>query len=662
MAGSESKNVAVSAPWELGAEVDEVKVARLAEETKMSAGLCKLLVRRGIESAAAAKAYLKPAMAGLHDPFLMKDMDKMIDALMDVYKTPGRKIGIHGDYDADGLTSTSLLTLVLSDLGFAPVPFVPDRVKDGYGVSVQALRDFKKQGIETVLTCDTGVSAYEEIRQGVEDLGLRILISDHHTTPDLLPPTDVIVNPQRKDCAYPFKGLCGVGVAYKILQGLCQRLGIDEQVMLHKHLDLVAIGTICDVMPLADENRIFVRWGIRQAKSSFNPGLRALFERIGLTAEKLDERAISWKVGPRLNAAGRIDKSEKGLQLLTCKTAAEAQVLANELESINNKRKEMTRRVEEEALAQAKELLAKEPSLAALALFAKPEAEAWHPGLMGLVAPRVMQKTGRPVFAFAWDAHSQGWKGSGRTPANGHVNLHAALKEVHAQGLVNKYGGHAEAAGVTILGEDEANKTNFAKALDAAIKGQKHTLTFIDPAGQPEEQVWSREKPTKAEQEMNLAEVDLDLAKLLKYFGPFGQGNQPLVFWGKNCEVVSSKLFGKKEGVAHGGVGGNTETQENMHIRMNIKQGENTIQAIGWGLAESLKDIHEAPKPAIAQLMFQVAEDTFRNQKEVRLTIEDAKLGIVREIAPEKVQESGQKSLGQGQGALKGQAAKKRGR
>lgn len=580
--------------WLTPSRIDQVAVADLQKQTRLPLIISRLLVQRGILDIEEARSFLQPRLDHLHDPFLMKGVDELVDRLL-AAKERGDRIGVHGDYDVDGVTSTTLYTQVLRRLGFDVVPFVPHRMIDGFGVSVRALEQFQRDGVRVVLTCDTGFAAVEEVRHGVDKLGLEVLITDHHMPPEVLPKADALVNPHQKGCGYPFKDLCGVGVAFKVLQALIQRMGLDQEELLWPYLDLVALGTVCDVVPLRGENRALVKWGIRVARESQNLGLRTLFEVASIPLGKVDERTFGWLIGPRLNAAGRIDDAAKSLQLLLATEEDEARELAEEIDRLNARRRQQT----QDILDSAYRLIADGPdldSLYGIVLFdhGDPSCE-WHHGVLGIVASRIVETYGRAAFLFAKDEKSGKWKGSGRAPAKIEtVNLYEAL--VACEAHLSKYGGHAAAAGATLSATNPSELGRFAAAFNEAMRAQIS----------PEDRV-----PTlHADLEVHLEDLTADLWAMLRRFAPFGHGNEPVHMIARDVEIVGAQATG----------------QQKTHLKLLVRQGNTELEALGWGFIDQHPEVLELGQGARADLFFRLDENVYRGRSRLQLILQDLRI------------------------------------
>lgn len=582
--------------WVLLESADPEAARALQAETRLPALICRLLAQRGIVDIEAARAFLAPKLEHLHDPFAMKGLRDVVGRLVEA-RDRGERIGIHGDYDVDGVTSTTLYTRVLRDLGFDVVPFVPHRMIDGYGVSMRALEAFREQGVTVVLTCDTGFSAVDEVRHAIDALGLHVLITDHHTPPEILPKAHALVNPHQKGCDYPFKELSGVGVAFKVLQGLVRVLGLSERDVLYPYLDLVALGTVCDVVPLIGENRVFVKWGLRVVQETRVLGLRTLLDVVSIPLGQVDERTFGWIVGPRLNAAGRIDDAAKALELMICEDEERARVLAKEIDALNSARRMQTQQILESAIR----LISEGPPLDELwgiVLFDDGTLECeWHHGVIGIVASKLVERYGRAAFLFGRDEKSGKWKGSGRAPSRiSTVNLYDALSACDEHLL--KFGGHAAAAGATLKAQSKADLEAFAVAFNEAMKTQMR----------PEDRV-----PTLyADLEVCLEDLTLDLWELLKRFAPFGHHNEPIHMVARNVEVVHAQAW-KKDGGA-------------THLKLRLRQGNAEMDALGWGFGDMYPDTLRLGRGGRIDVFFQLRENVFRGTLQLQLIMNDLKI------------------------------------
>src|SRR5439155_103356 len=386
-------------------------------------------------SADVAKPFLRPDLERLSDPDCWANMDVALELLARAVREK-RTILVHGDYDVDGQCASAMLTRILRSAGATVHPFVPNRIRDGYDFGPAGLAEARRVGASLIVTCDCGITAVDAVR-AARDVGIDVIVTDHHLPGAELPPANAVLDPRRPDCTSEEKNLCGTGVAFKLAQALVTTLGLSPNLPLH-FLDYVALATVADVVPLTGENRILVRHGLKMLADSRWVGLRALVETAGLGCKPLRAGHVGFIVAPRLNAAGRIADAKDGLRLLLTEDPAEAAALARELETLNARRQELDQKILDEAIELADKTLREEDRALVLA------ADAWHPGVIGIVASRLVERYGRPTFLIAWDGDVG--RGSGRSIAG--FDLHEALHRTAPH--LEKYGGHTMAAGLTI--------------------------------------------------------------------------------------------------------------------------------------------------------------------------------------------------------------------
>ena len=422
--------------WSVAPAPDPRSVSALAATLKVPPALAALLVQRGAGEEGVARAFLRPDIDALADPMTLAGMADAVEVIAGVVRAKGR-ILVHGDYDVDGQCATALLTRVLREAGADVHPFVPHRIRDGYDFSMAGVAKAKEVGADLVITCDCGITAVEAVR-AAKALGMRVVVTDHHLPPEILPPADAIVDPQRLDDSSDLKVLCGTGVAFKLAQALAPALGLPATLPLH-FLDHVALATVADLVPLVGENRILVRHGLKLLAQTRWPGLRALVEVSDVDPAKLRASHLGYMIGPRLNAIGRLGDAFDGVRLLLTDDPAEAASLARELDQINERRQTLDQKTLDEALKQLDADC--DPDRDAALVLA---AEGWHPGVVGIVASRVVERYGRPAFLLALDGDKG--KGSGRSISG--FDLHSALHE--CSDLLEKWGGHKMAAGLTL--------------------------------------------------------------------------------------------------------------------------------------------------------------------------------------------------------------------
>lgn len=481
------------ARWTAPRPVDVALAQRLSEELHLPPLVASLLVARGLAAVEDARNYLRPRMEQLHPPMAMRGMAEAVERLSTAIRS-GETVLVHGDYDVDGMCSTTLLVRTLRHLGANAVPFAPHRINDGYDLGEAGVRAAVAAGATVLVTCDCGTTAHDP----VADLcrrGIDVIITDHHL-PSRPPPECVaVLNPRVPGCDYPDKDLCAAAVAFKLSLALLVHHGAGPNVALNM-LDLVALATIADVAPLRGENRILVRYGLRLMAETKNIGLRALINASGLEGRELTAGRIGFILAPRLNAVGRIGDAKRGLELLLATDESEANAIARDLEEINRTRQAIDR----ETLDAARKLAATRDldSVAGLVL----AAEGWHAGVIGIVASRLVEDLYRPIVLVAVDGGIG--KGSGRSiPA---FDLHGGLSA--CADLLIRYGGHRAAAGLTV---DAARIPELAARFDA-IARERLTREDLTPE-------------LRVDLEVPLGEANDTLERLLRHFEPFGIGN-----------------------------------------------------------------------------------------------------------------------------------------
>src|SRR5512142_274843 len=421
--------------WSVRRPPNPELVGALARALTIPDPLAALLVQRGYDSVGDAPAFLRPALAGVADPLAWVDLAVAAELIATTVRR-GDPILVHGDYDVDGQCAAALLTRVLREAGAQAHAFVPHRVRDGYDFGPAGLARARELGARLIITCDCGITAVETVRAARAE-GIEVIVSDHHLPGDALPQATAVLDPRRPDCASPDKHLCGTGVAFKLAQALVPALGLPDTLPWH-FLDYVALATVADVVPLVGENRILVRHGLKLLATSRWPGLAALVAAAGLAGKPLRAGHVGFILAPRLNAAGRIGDAGDGLRLLLTDDPEEAAKLARELETLNARRQEMDQQI----LVSAEAALAAQGSEQDRAIVLA--ADEWHPGVIGIVASRLVERYGRPTFLIAWDGDTG--RGSGRSIPG--FDLHGALHRVG--GSLEKFGGHSMAAGLTV--------------------------------------------------------------------------------------------------------------------------------------------------------------------------------------------------------------------
>ena len=505
----------------------------LAAQQKESGLLAGILAARGITDPADALTLLA-GEEELSDPMLLTDMDRACARILEAIDRE-ETIVVFGDYDVDGVTATALLYQHLKGMGASVKCMLPSREGDGYGLSKNAIQSIHDKGYRLIVTVDNGISAVDEAAFAAS-LGVDLVITDHHLPPEVLPQAVAVVDPRREDDRSPFKGLCGAGVAFK----LCAALdGCTPEEMLDYCGDLAAVGTVADVMPLTGENRTLVKAGLRQLCQTDRPGFVALLDEVGLSGKPITAENISYAIAPRINAAGRMDNAVTALQLVLCEDEERAGELAHKLNEINAARQE----TEQEIVRAAQEQLDKEPSLLedrVILLWGRD----WHPGVIGIVASRLVEKTGRPVIVVSVDANGEG-KGSGRSVQG--FNLHACIGS--CADLLVRFGGHAMAAGLSVR---EENLPELRRRLNEWAARECPVL---------------HTPPLTCDLSIHLDRITVESVRRLEQLAPYGADNPTPVFLLEKAVV---------EGVY--------PVSEGKHSRLRLRQGNASIYAVWFGM------------------------------------------------------------------------------
>lgn len=539
----------------------------LSRALQISPVTAQVLYNRGLTTPEAVQTFRTAGRSQILDPFLLKDMDRAV-ALIRARIASGRPIMVYGDYDVDGVTGTTILVLALRALGARVEFYIPDRFSEGYGLNVNALTEIHRRGFDFVLSVDTGISAVEEAR-AARALGMTLVVSDHHEPGPELPPVDALVNPKRPDCAYPFKGLSGVGVAFK----LALALGAPNAWDL---MDIVTLGTIADMVPLVGENRAIVREGLTALGATRRPGLRALMEVAGVR-QPVTATHIGYALGPRINALGRMGSAMQGVELLVTEDPRRAEELARHLDDENRNRQEVEAAILQEALAQAERQAPHERSHVLVLA-----GEGWHHGVVGICASRVLEAYHRPAILLSIDGDEV--RGSARSiPA---FHMHRALLEV--SDLFVKFGGHAAAAGMTLRRKED-------------VPVLRERLNRIGAEWmKPQDLV----PELKVDAYIRLDQVNDGLMAELQSLEPHGMGNPGPVFAVSDVTVLDARTMGK----------------EQQHLKLAVT-GPGLVfpmEAVGWSMAPA-----RPSSQAKAQIAFYPELDTYQGRNRLRLTMKD---------------------------------------
>jgi single-stranded-DNA-specific exonuclease len=554
--------------WEVAAEPPGAVVRALAEQLQVPATLARLLAQRGYDRVEAAKRFLRPSLGSLSDPLDLPGMREAVEAVVAAVRA-GRTVLVHGDYDVDGQCGTALLTRALRAAGATAVPFIPNRMRDGYDLGPAGLAAARAAGAGLILTCDCGTTARTTIAEA-KAAGIRVVVTDHHL-PGELPAADAIVNPRRGDPEAPWADLCGTGVAFKLVQALVPALGLPEHLPLHL-LDLVALATVADVVPLTAENRVLVRYGLRKLQETRWEGLRALIQVAGLGDKPVRAGHVAFVLGPRLNAAGRIGEAMDGLALLLSDDPADALDRARRLDTQNAQRQELDQRIVQEAV----DVIEREVDLDrqyGLVL----ASDTWHPGVIGIVASRVVERYARPAMLVAFEGDLG--KGSGRSIPG--FDLHAALEACAPH--LERYGGHRMAAGVTVR---RGSLEGFREAFNRVARERLA----------PEDLVPRR----RIDAVVRLDELSLDLERLLRHLEPCGAGNPTPVFGVTGVAVREARPVGSN------------------HLRLLLEDAAGRIPAIGFDWADR---VDPAWWRAPVDVAFQLQQNEWRGDVSLQARI-----------------------------------------
>ena len=559
--------------WELADNASSVTVDNLEKELGISRILATLLAQQGIDSTEQAKKFFEPSIEEIHDPTLLHDMDKAVERIEQAVEKQ-EQITIYGDYDADGITSTSLMYETLLSIGANVNYYVPNRFTDGYGPNMDAYQRLIDNGTQLFITVDNGVSGKNVIDK-VMEAGVDVVITDHHELPADLPNAVAIVHPRYPGSNYPFPDLSGVGVAFKVAWALTGEFPVEE-------LDLVAIGEIADVVNVTDENHALISYGIQQLRQGMRPGLAALMKLADIKANNLTDQDIGFGIAPRLNALGRIADANDGVKLLTSLDENESQKLAKEVDQANKERQNLVAEIMKEAEKQANSSANQQKKTLLIV------GKGWHQGVLGIVASRIMNETGKPTIVASTDQNNPTLiKGSGRSVDS--FNLFNAL-EAHRE-LFTTFGGHPAACGLSF---DQKNIVPLQIALEEEAVKQKFDPTV--------------KQPLPIAMKLVPADVTQQLYNDIQRVAPFGPGNMEPVFELNNVKVVDVKTMG----------------QEHQHLKFSIVSDKKNLTVVAFGQG-NLATLLSAPTGQI-NLAVKVSLNEWRGKKSVQLMLEDLQI------------------------------------
>lgn len=555
----------------------------IAEKYQISPIIARLMRNRDVIGDEAIDFYLNGTVEDLYDGLLMKDMDRAVDILKEKIEE-GKKIRVIGDYDIDGVNATYILQQGLAGLGADVDTDIPDRIKDGYGLNQMLIDRALEDDVDTIITCDNGIAAMNEIAYGKEN-GMTIVVTDHHEVPYLeengekkylLPPADAVVDPHRADCEYPFKGLCGAAVAYKLVEVLYRVSGKSEQKVEHlqeRLMENVAIATIGDVMDLVGENRVFVKKGLELLKTTKNEGLHALMQCTGVDTANLNTYHIGFVIGPCINAGGRLDTAKRALELLNASNRREAVTLAADLKELNDSRKEMTEEGVEEAVRQIESSSWKDDQVLVVYL---PKC---HESIAGIIAGRIKERYYRPTFVLT--RGETGVKGSGRS-----IEAYDMFAEMsRCRELFTKFGGHKLAAGLSL---EEENVEVFRKRINELADLSEDDLQM----------------KVSIDMRLPFPYINEELIHELKILEPFGKGNGKPLFAESKLRVIQPRIFGKNRNV--------------LKCRLEDQQ-ENQMEAVYFGEVEDC--LRQMEKKQIMSFTYYPSINEYMGRRTIQLTI-----------------------------------------
>lgn len=531
-----------------------------------------LLYNRGIRSAADAELFLNADQRLAHSPDLLPDIRPAIARLRQALDT-GERIGVFGDFDADGITGAALLTTALAELGADAVPYIPDRVNEGHGLNADALHALRADGVSLLITVDCGATSIPEVDLA-SAIGIDTIITDHHSLLPQLPASVALINPKHPDSRYPFGELTGVGMSFKLIEALYEALGLEWPEHL---LEFVAIGTVSDVGPLIGENRFLVKRGLQRINQTQNPGLRALIDGANLKMGAIDTEALSFGVIPRINVAGRLAHAQTALELLTTPDAAEAGRLAAELDDLNKRRQDMTRTAISDAERQVAEQTHSQDAPPPIIIV---KSDDWLPGLLGLIAGRLADAYYRPAIAVSIDGPTS--RASARSIPE--FDIIAALRQ--NQDLFERYGGHPQAAGFTMPAD--ALPCLERSLRDTAAEWLADADTDLAPT-------------INIDCEVQFSVFDRQNFDFIQSLAPFGAANPMPVFLTRGARVLEARLVGARR-----------------HIKLRLRQGGVTLDAIAFNMGDRVRELGNR-----SDFVYSIGLDTWGKQPKLMLTLQD---------------------------------------
>ena len=549
-------------------QVDTEKIEEIHKKYNINKLLATILVNRGIIEEKQIEKFLKPKRSDFYEPYKMPDMNIAVDRIIKAIENKEKTI-IYGDYDVDGITSVTVLKSFLEERGLVVAEYIPNRLQEGYGLNKAAVEEIAKQGYTLMITVDCGISAIEEVKYANE-LGLETIITDHHEPGAELPKALAVVDTKRKDNEYPFRNLAGVGVVFKLIQAIGMKLGLDEKEYL-KYLDIVCIGTISDIVPLVDENRVIVKLGLKLVEQTRNLGLKSILQASGYN--KINSSTISFGVAPRINASGRMGHQEDALQLFLSKEKDEVDELTQKLEQYNKLRQETEKNIYADAIMQIeRDGLTNNSTIVV-------KGKNWHHGVIGIVSSKITEMYFKPsILLCEEDGYG---KGSGRSIPG--FDLYEALTECND--CIDKFGGHAMAVGINVKSD---KFEEFKQKLEQVAK-DKHIEEIVPIL--------------KIDAQISLDEINKEMVDSLNELEPYGEENKTPLFAFKNLRIDSIRAL-----------------SEGKHLKLTLKDSKNIVNAIGFNLGELSNEYRIGDK---VDVVGNLEINTFNGVDNVQINIKD---------------------------------------
>ncbi len=553
-------------------DIDEEKVNKLMQEYQVSKLVAMILANRSVDIESDMNKFLNPTRKDFYNPFLMPDMEKGVARILQAIENKER-IMIYGDYDADGITSITVLKKFLQERNVEVGTYIPNRLDEGYGLNKEAIKSIFEKGYRLMITVDCGISGIEEIEYA-NSLGIQTIITDHHEPAESLPNAYAVIDAKRKDNEYPFNQLAGVGVVFKLIQALSMKLELEEKEYL-KYLDIVCVGTISDIVPLVDENRVIAKLGLKLIEVTKNIGLRTLLDTIGFKV--INSTAISFGVAPRINACGRMGHEQAALDLFLCEDAKEARQIAEKLNAFNIERQNKERQIFEQVV---QKIEAEEKDKSCIIL----GGENWHHGIIGIVSSKVTELYFKPSILICFEGEEG--KGSGRSIPG--FDLHEAL--MNCKESIQKFGGHAMAIGITV----EKDKFNQFKQ-EFENYAEKEQIGDIVPVIQ-------------IDGEVGIKNINIQDVQSLKILEPFGEANKTPLFLFKNLKINSIRAL-----------------SEGKHLKLTLKDGNYLIDAIGFNMGNLSEEYLLDDKVDIVGTL---DINSFNGRDSIQITIKDIRKSV----------------------------------